>query len=84
MKELLVAGRLVERRGDTKEGIGITQAGFTFLLQEANAQVWTLLLLWLESADASGGKPAWIASTCFPSCSCLPALSWVGPTTRMP
>jgi len=31
--------------------VGITQAGFTFLLQEANAQVWTLLLLWLEASE---------------------------------
>lgn len=53
VKDLLLAGRLVERRHDTKGGVGITQAGFTFLLQEANAQVWTLLLLWLEAADHS-------------------------------
>jgi len=32
--------------------MGITQAGFTFLLQEANAQVWTLLLLWIENAES--------------------------------
>ncbi|KAK3303189.1 transcription factor Tfb2-domain-containing protein [Chaetomium strumarium] len=51
VKELLLAGRLVERRPNTRGGVGITQAGFTFLLQEANAQVWTLLLLWLEAAD---------------------------------
>ncbi|KAI1111451.1 transcription factor Tfb2 [Nemania sp. NC0429] len=50
VKDLMLRGRLVERRGGS--GIVITQAGFTFLLQEANAQVWTLLLLWLESADA--------------------------------
>lgn len=50
VKELLLAGRLVERR-PSAGGVGITQAGFTFLLQEANAQVWTLLLLWLEAAD---------------------------------
>ncbi|RDA93206.1 hypothetical protein CP533_3174 [Ophiocordyceps camponoti-saundersi (nom. inval.)] len=49
VKELLVAGRLVDRRPNG--GFGITQAGFTFLLQEANAQVWTLLLLWLEASD---------------------------------
>lgn len=58
VKDLLLAGRLVERRPDTRGGVGITQAGFTFLLQEANAQVWTLLLLWLEAADhakAQGG-----------------------------
>lgn len=53
VKDLLLAGRLVERRHDTRGGVGITQAGFTFLLQEANAQVWTLLLLWLEAADHS-------------------------------
>ncbi len=53
VKDLLLAGRLVEKRGDTRGGIGITQAGFTFLLQEANAQVWTLLLLWLEAADVT-------------------------------
>lgn len=46
VKELLIAGRLVDRRPNGS--LGITQAGFTFLLQEANAQVWTLLLLWLE------------------------------------
>lgn len=49
VKELLIAGRLVDRR--PSGSIGITQAGFTFLLQEANAQVWTLLLLWLEAMD---------------------------------
>ncbi|SPO07353.1 related to transcription/repair factor TFIIH subunit [Cephalotrichum gorgonifer] len=54
VKELLLAGRLVERRGGNATGIGITQAGFTFLLQEANAQVWTLLLLWLEATDRPG------------------------------
>ncbi|KAI0105133.1 transcription factor Tfb2-domain-containing protein [Nemania sp. FL0031] len=51
VKDLMIRGHLVERRGGS--GISITQAGFTFLLQEANAQVWTLLLLWLESADAA-------------------------------
>ncbi|KAI0394866.1 transcription factor Tfb2 [Xylariaceae sp. FL0594] len=50
VKDLMIRGHLVERRGGS--GISITQAGFTFLLQEANAQVWTLLLLWLEAADA--------------------------------
>ncbi|KAI0430752.1 transcription factor Tfb2 [Xylaria sp. FL1042] len=50
VKDLMIRGHLVERRGGSS--ISITQAGFTFLLQEANAQVWTLLLLWLESADA--------------------------------
>lgn len=48
VKNLLVAGQLVRRQGSA---VGITQAGFTFLLQESNAQVWTLLLLWLEATD---------------------------------
>lgn len=52
VRELLVAGRLVERV-DNGGGVRITQAGFTFLLQEANAQVWTLLLQWLEAADTA-------------------------------
>ncbi|KAI1321241.1 transcription factor Tfb2 [Xylariaceae sp. FL0255] len=56
VKDLMVRGHLVERRGGG--GLSITQAGFTFLLQEANAQVWTLLLLWLESADAAASKGA--------------------------
>lgn len=51
VKELLFAGRLVEQR---QGHISITQSGFTFLLQEANAQVWTLLLQWLEAADGAG------------------------------
>lgn len=51
VKELLVAGRLVDRR--PSGSVGITQAGFTFLLQEANAQAWTLLLLWLEASDVN-------------------------------
>ncbi|KAK4174563.1 putative RNA polymerase II transcription factor B subunit 2 [Triangularia setosa] len=49
VKELLKMGGLV------REGEGgfvqISEHGFNFLLQEANAQVWTLLLLWLEAAD---------------------------------
>ncbi|TQV97829.1 hypothetical protein V2A60_006448 [Cordyceps javanica] len=50
VRDILIAGRLVDRRPNGS--VGITQAGFTFLLQEANAQVWTLLLLWLEALDA--------------------------------
>lgn len=70
VKDLLLAGRLVEYKTVTSEeaeeakrsggfkkagqsALHITQAGFTFLLQEANAQVWTLLLLWLEAAKAA-------------------------------
>jgi len=46
----LLAGGLVEAA--TSSSSGITKAGFTFLLQEANAQIWTLLLLWLGLARA--------------------------------
>jgi len=48
VKQLLEAGRMVAQNRHTS---GITQAGFTFLLQEVNAQVWTLLLLWMENAE---------------------------------
>ncbi|KAI6408431.1 hypothetical protein MCOR23_001327 [Pyricularia oryzae] len=49
VKTLLVQGGLVQRR--SSERISITKTGFTFLLQEANAQVWTLLLQWLHSVN---------------------------------
>lgn len=49
VKQLLKAGNLVTRGAHS--GSGITQAGFSFLLQEVNAQVWTLLLLWIENAE---------------------------------
>ncbi|KAH6690344.1 RNA polymerase II transcription factor B subunit 2 [Plectosphaerella plurivora] len=53
VKDLLLAGNLIRREGGRTV---ITQTGFTFLLQRQNAQVWTLLLLWLERApDASLG-----------------------------
>jgi transcription initiation factor TFIIH subunit 4 len=52
VKQLLEAGRLVTT--GRHSGKGITQAGFSFLLQEVNAQVWTLLLLWIENAEKVG------------------------------
>jgi transcription initiation factor TFIIH subunit 4 len=52
--DLLEAGKLVTT--GRHSGRGITQAGFSFLLQEVNAQVWTLLLLWIENADKVGLK----------------------------
>jgi transcription initiation factor TFIIH subunit 4 len=52
VKDFLLAGRLIERRAGTS-GISITKAGFTFLLQDINTQVWTLLLLWLEGNDVA-------------------------------
>jgi transcription initiation factor TFIIH subunit 4 len=50
VKQLLEKGNLVTAAGRHGGG-GITQAGFSFLLQEANAQVWTMLLLWIENAE---------------------------------
>lgn len=48
VKKLLVEGKLVSQSG--RAG-GITKSGFSFLLQEVNAQVWTLLILWIETAE---------------------------------
>jgi transcription initiation factor TFIIH subunit 4 len=48
VKSLLVGGRLVSVRGKRAE---ITKEGFAFILQEVNAQVWTLLVYYLEAAD---------------------------------
>lgn len=50
-KQLLQKGEFVVVRG--RQAV-ITQAGFTFLLQEVNAQVWTLLVVYLQvSSDVS-------------------------------
>ena len=49
VKTLLEIGKLVEVRGRTAE---ITQDGFAFILQEVNAQVWTILILYLQNAEA--------------------------------
>lgn len=48
VRKLLEVGGLVETKGGRPE---ITQAGFAFLLQEVNAQVWTLLVFYLENAE---------------------------------
>lgn len=48
VKKLLQLGGLVEVKGKRVE---ITQDGFTFILQEVNAQVWTILILYLENAE---------------------------------
>ena len=45
---LLELGGLVERHG---KNVVITKEGFSFLLQEVNAQVWTLLVFYLENAE---------------------------------
>ena len=45
---LLQMGGLVEVKGKRVE---ITQDGFAFILQEVNAQVWTILILYLQSSE---------------------------------
>lgn len=54
VKELLEVGELVRK---SRHSAGITQAGFSFLLQEVNAQVWTLLLLWIKNAEKVSNRP---------------------------
>ncbi|KAL9595685.1 MAG: hypothetical protein Q9219_006281 [cf. Caloplaca sp. 3 TL-2023] len=48
VKHLLQYGGLVDVRG---RSVDITQDGFAFVLQEVNAQVWTILVLYLENAE---------------------------------
>ena len=48
---LLEMGGLVDIRGRRVE---ITQSGFAFILQDVNAQVWTILILYLQNAEAVG------------------------------
>lgn len=52
VRELLSMGEapLVDTKNYNR-GVGITQTGFAFLLQEVNAQVWAILLRWLEYSD---------------------------------
>lgn len=51
VKILLASGALVETRGKT---VDITKDGFAFILQEVNAQVWTMLILYLQNAESVG------------------------------
>lgn len=48
VKHLLKYGGLVDVKG---KNVDITQEGFAFVLQEVNAQVWTILILYLDSAE---------------------------------
>ena len=48
VKTLLQAGGLVQVRGRKAE---ITKEGFAFILQEVNAQVWTVLIYYLDNAE---------------------------------
>ncbi|RJE27396.1 hypothetical protein PHISCL_00272 [Aspergillus sclerotialis] len=51
VKQLLQAGHLVEIRDRRPE---ITKDGFAFVLQDVNTQVWHILILYVESAEAIG------------------------------
>ncbi|KAJ0422574.1 transcription factor Tfb2-domain-containing protein [Aspergillus carlsbadensis] len=51
VKQLLQAGHLVEVRDRRVE---ITQDGFAFVLQDVGTQVWHILILYVESAEAIG------------------------------
>ena len=71
VKMLLASGGLVEVRGKT---VAITKDGFAFILQEVNAQVWTMLILYLQNAESV--RPAtssWIFSVQAKSADVSPA-----------
>ncbi|KAF2403271.1 putative TFIIH and nucleotide excision repair factor 3 complexes subunit [Trichodelitschia bisporula] len=61
-KSLLEVGQFVTIRN---ERATITKEGFTFLLQEANAQVWSLLIVYLENALALHMEPVEMLSFLF-------------------
>ncbi|KAK3703688.1 RNA polymerase II transcription factor B 52 kDa subunit [Vermiconidia calcicola] len=61
-KQLLQKGEFVSVRGRTAH---ITQAGFTFLLQEVNAQIWTLLIVYLEVSSDLQMDPIHVLSFLF-------------------
>ena len=48
VKKLLKDGGLVKQKLSKAE---ITQEGFAFILQEVNAQVWTVLIYYLDAAE---------------------------------
>ncbi|KAI4135489.1 MAG: hypothetical protein LQ347_000631 [Umbilicaria vellea] len=62
VRTLLQLGGLVEARGKKVE---ITQDGFAFILQEVNAQVWTVLILYLENAESLQMDPVDVLSFLF-------------------
>lgn len=51
-KLLLQEGGLVERKAGGR--LGITSSGFTFILQDANTQVWNLLIIYITWAKGGG------------------------------
>ncbi|GMF79195.1 unnamed protein product [Aspergillus oryzae] len=62
VKQLLQAGHLVEIRDRHVE---ITQDGFAFVLQDVSTQVWHILMLYVESADAIGMSSVEVLSFVF-------------------
>jgi transcription initiation factor TFIIH subunit 4 len=63
-KAVLEYGNYVE--SSEKSGrITVTQAGFTFLLQEVNAQVWSLLIVYLNNAPLYNMDPVDVLSFLF-------------------
>ncbi|KAL1957889.1 hypothetical protein VTO42DRAFT_5454 [Malbranchea cinnamomea] len=62
VKQLLQACHLVEVRDRRVE---ITQEGFAFVLQDVNTQVWHILILYVENAEAIGMDPVEILSFLF-------------------
>lgn len=61
-KSLLQKGEFVRISGPRAL---ITQAGFTFLLQEINAQIWTLLIVYLEVSTSLQMDPVDVLSFLF-------------------
>jgi transcription initiation factor TFIIH subunit 4 len=61
-KQLLQKGGFVTLKGRVPV---ITQAGFTFLLQEINAQIWTLLIVYLEVSQSLQMDPVDVLSFLF-------------------
>jgi len=61
-KELLGSGGFVAARSNGKAQI--TKKGFEFLLEEINAQIWTLLIEYLKLAEeVSYNRPPFLTST---------------------
>lgn len=54
VKTILQWGNLVNVRG---KNVDITKDGFAFILQEVNAQVWTILILYLQNAPTVSASP---------------------------
>jgi transcription initiation factor TFIIH subunit 4 len=58
-KKLLRMGNFVTVNG---ERAAITKEGFTFLLQDANAQVWSLLIVYLDNSSSVRSQPRCFAT----------------------